>query len=158
MDEIDAQGRQFLIDRPPLTKGRLSVFREIENGNQGSDLWFPRLSITIRRAGSDESCCWRWTTHSLPIDPEEPPPYGEDVLLEKPFELEEPIKSPRGLETVFLLEPGATRRGQVKKFSAALYLFAESLEDRGVQIGVIDFTEGLKSTDVPLYFRVNFPW
>ena len=157
MDEIDAQGRQFLIDRPALTKGRLSVYREIENGNQGSDLWFPRLSITIKRAGSDDTC-WRWTTHSLPIDLEEPPPYGEDALLEKPFELEEPIKTPRGLETVFLIEPGATKHGQVKKFSAALYLFPESLENRGVQIGVIDFTEGLKSTGVPLYFRVNFPW
>ena len=57
MDEIDAQGRQFLIDRPTLTKGRLSVYREVEGGNQGQDLWFPRLSITIKRAGSDDSCC-----------------------------------------------------------------------------------------------------
>ncbi len=157
MDEIDAQGRQLLTDRPPLTRGRLSVFREIENGNQGNDLWFPRLSITILRAGSD-SACWRWTTHGLPVDFDEPPPYGEDILLEKYFELEEPIKSPRGLEAVFLLEPGATNRGKVNKFSASLYLYPQSFEDRGVQIGVIDFTEGLKSTDVPLYFRVNFPW
>jgi hypothetical protein len=157
MDEIDAQGRQLLIDRPALTKGRLSVFREIESSNQDSDLWFPRLSITIKRAGSDDTC-WRWTTHSLPIDFEGPPPYGEFELLEKPFDLDAPIKSPRGLETVFLLEPGATKRGKVKKFSASLYLFPDSVEDRGVQIGVVDFTEGLKATDVPLYFRVNFPW
>lgn len=157
MDEIDAEGRQFLIDRPALTKGRLSVFRELDNGHKQGDLWFPRLTITIKRAGSDATC-WRWTTHSLPIDPEEPPPYGEGELLEKPFELDEPIKSPRGLETVFLLEPGATKHGKVNKFSAALYLFPESLENRGVQIGVVDFTEGLKATDVPLYFRINFPW
>jgi hypothetical protein len=157
MDEIDAQGRQLLIDRPALTKGRLSVFRGVEAGSDGGDLWFPRLSITIKRAGSDDTC-WRWATHGLPIDPEEPPPYGEDVLLEKYFDLDEPIKSPRGLETVFLLEPGATKRGKVTKFSASLYLFPDSVEDRGVQIGVVDFTEGLKSTDVPLYFRVNFPW
>ncbi len=157
MDEIDAQGRQLLTDRPALTKGRLSVFREIEQGDEDSDPWFPRLSISIKRAGSDETY-WRWTTHGLPVDFQEPPPYGEDILLEKYFELEQPAKSPRGLEAVFLLEPGASNRGKVLKYSASLYLYPDSFEDRGVQIGVIDFTEGLKATHVPLYFRVNFPW
>ena len=157
MDEIDAQGRQLLTDRPALTKGRLIVFRQIEKGGTDTDPWFPRLSITLKRAGSDETF-WRWTTHGLPVDFEEPPPYGEDFLLEKPFELEQPAKSPRGLEAVFLLEPGATNRGQVIKYSASLYLYPNSIEDRGVQIGVLDFTEGLKATQVPLYFRVNFPW
>ncbi len=42
MDEIDAQGRQLLIDRPLLTRGRLSVYRESE----GADQWFPRLNVT----------------------------------------------------------------------------------------------------------------
>jgi hypothetical protein len=157
MDEIDAQGRQLLMDRPALTRGRLMVFREIESGNKDNDPWFPRLSVTIKRAGSDETY-WNWTTHGLPIDLEEPPPYIEDTLLEKTFDLEQPAKSPRGLEAVFLLEPGATNRGKVIKYSASLYLYPKSTEDRGVQIGVIDFTEGLKATDVPLYFRVNFPW
>src|SRR5471030_418210 len=110
MDEIDAQGRQFLTDRPPLTKGRLSVFREIESGNHDADPWFPRLSISIIRAGSDD-ILWRWTTHALPVDSQEPPPYGENILLEKYFELEQPARSPRGLEAIFLLEPGATNRG-----------------------------------------------
>ncbi len=157
MDEIDAQGRQLLTDRPPLTKGRLSVFREIENRNADTDPWFPRLSISIIRAGSDDTL-WRWTTHALPVDSQEPPPYGEDILLEKYFELEQLARSPRGLEAVFHLEPGATNRGRVIKYSASLYLYANSFEDRGVQVGVIDFTEGLKATDVPLFFRVNFPW
>jgi hypothetical protein len=157
MDEIDAQGRQLFTDRPALTKGRLSVFREMERGHKDNDPYFPRLSITIKRTGTDE-IFWRWTTHGLPIDFEEPPPYSEDVLLEKYFELEKPAKSPRGLEAVFLLEPGATNRGRVLKYSASLYLYPNSTEDRGVQVGVIDFTEGLKDTAVPLYFRVNFPW
>ncbi len=157
MDEIDAQGRQLLTDRPALTKGRLIVYREMEKGIKDSDPWFPRLSITLKRAGSDDTF-WRWATHGIPIDFEEPPPYSEDVLLEKCFALEQPAKSPRGLEAVFLLEPGATNRGKVIKYSASLYLYPNSTEDRGVQIGVIDFTEGLKASKLPLYFRVNFPW
>lgn len=157
MDEIDAQGRQLLADRPALTKGRLTVFRQIENGSIDNDPWFPRLSITLKRAGSDD-ILWQWTTHDVPIDSEEPPPYGEDVLLEKYFELEKPAKSPRGLEVVFLLEPGTTKRAKVAKYSASLYLYPHSTEDRGVQVGVVDFTEGLKATEFPLYFRVNFPW
>jgi len=100
MDEIDAQGRQLLTDRPALTKGRLIVFREIEKGSRDTDPWFPRLSITVKRAGSDDTF-WNWSTHGLPVDFEGPPPYGEDVLLEKGFQLEQPAKSPRGLETVF---------------------------------------------------------
>lgn len=153
MDEIDAQGRQLLVDRPFLTKGRLSVFRESE----GSDHWFPRLNVTLKRAGTDH-ILWEWTTHSHPINFEEPPPYGEGVLLEKYFQLEFPIKTPRGLEVVFLLGPGATRRGSVEQFSAALYLYPNSFDDRGVQVGVLDFTQGLTTGGVPLYFRVNFPW
>jgi hypothetical protein len=153
MDEIDALGRQLLIDRPALTKGRLSVFRDAT----GEDHWFPRLNVTLKRTGSDD-VLWHWTTHSSPIDMEEPPPYGEDVLLEKYFELETPIKSPRGLEVVFMLGAGATRRGVVEKFSAALYLYPNTFDDRGVQVGVIDFTQGLTTGGVPLFFRCNFPW
>jgi hypothetical protein len=153
MDEIDAYGRQLLIDRPLLTKGRLSVFRDSDN----DDHWFPRLNVTLKRAGSDK-VLWEWTTHKDPIDFEEPPPYGEDLLLEKYFELSTPIRSPRGTETVFSLGPGATRRGSVKQFSAALYLYPASFEDRGVQVGTIDFTQGLTTGGVPLFFRVNFPW
>lgn len=152
MDEIDAHGRQLLIDRPSLTRGRLSVFRE----SSSSDEWFPRLNVTLKTAGTDQ-ILWQWTTHSLPIDFDEPPPYTE-AFLEKYFELEAPIKSPRGLETVFMLGAGATRRGNVEKFSAALYLYPTSFEDRGVQVGVVDFTQGLTTGGVPLYFRINFPW
>jgi hypothetical protein len=155
MDEIDAQGRQLLLARPPLSKGRLSVFREaIDNDD---DKWFPRLNVSLKRAGTDENL-WQWTTHAEPIDSEEPPPYGEDVLLEKYFELAKPIKSPRGLEVVFLLGPGMTNRGRVKQYSAALYLYPNTFDDRGVQVGVIDFTQGLTCGGVPLYFRVDFPW
>jgi hypothetical protein len=153
MDEIDAQGRQLLVDRPALTRGRLSVYREAG----GDDHWFPRLNVTLKKAGTDD-ILWQWTTHSLPIDEDEPPPYGEDVLLEKYFELDTPIKSPRGLEVVFMLGAGATRRGIVEQFSAALYLYPDSFEDRGVQVGVLDFTQGLSTGGVPLFFRVNFPW
>jgi hypothetical protein len=153
MDEIDALGRQLLVDRPLLTKGRLSVFRD----SDGEDDWFPKLNVTLKRAGSD-AILWQWTTHSNPIDYDEPPPYGEDLLLEKYFELQEPVKTPRGIETVFMLGEGATRRGSVNQFSAALYLYPTSFEDRGVQVGVIDFTQGLTTGGVPLFFRVNFPW
>jgi hypothetical protein len=153
MDEIDAQGRQLLIDRPLLSKGRLSVFRECS----GDDHWFPRLNVTLKRAGTDE-ILWQWTTHSEPINFDEPPPYGEDVLLEKYFELRAPIRSPRGLETVFMLGPGVSNCAKVQQFSAALYLYPESFDDRGVQVGVIDFTQGLTTGGVPLYFRSNFPW
>jgi hypothetical protein len=153
MEEIDALGRQMLHDRPPLTKGRLSVFRD----SDGDDFWFPRLNVTLKRSGSD-NVLWHWTTHELPVNFEEPPPYGEDVLLEKYFELEQPVKSPRGIETVFRLSEGATSRGKVKQFSVALYLYPASFEDRGVQVGVIDFRQGLTTGGVPLFFRVNFPW
>ncbi len=101
---------------------------------------------------------WQWTTHSLPIDYEEPPPYGDEVLLEKYFELKAPIRSPRGLEAVFSLGAGESTRGSVSQFSAALYLYPNSFDDRGVQVGVLDFTQGLTTGGVPLYFRVNFPW
>jgi hypothetical protein len=153
MDEIDAQGRQLLLERPLLSKGRLSVFRECT----GEDHWFPRLNVTLKRAGTDE-ILWHWSTHSDPIDFDEPPPYGEDLLLEKYFELVTPIRSPRGLETVFMLGAGASNRGKVEQFSAALYLYPDSFEDRGVQVGVIDFTQGLTTGGVPLFFRINFPW
>lgn len=153
MDEIDALGRQMLLDRPTLTRGRLSVYRQASC----ADHWFPRLNVTLKRAGTDQ-VLWQWTTHDVPIDLDEPPPYGEGLMLEKYFELEIPIKSPRGLEAVFELSPGATRRGAVEKFSAALYLYPASFEDRGVQVGVIDFTHGLTTGGVPLFFRVNFPW
>jgi hypothetical protein len=156
MDEIDAQGRQLLVDRPKLTRGRLSVFREI-NGDEDLDPWFPRLNVSLKRAGTDQ-VLWQWTTHTLPIDEDEPPPYGEEIICEKYFELDMPIKTPRGLEVVFALGPGATRRGCVSKFSAALYLYPKSFEDRGVQVGVVDFTQGLTTGGVPLFFRVNFPW
>jgi hypothetical protein len=158
MDEIDAHGRQMLVDRPSLTRGRLSVFREAGDPTQEDvDPWFPRLKVNLKRAGTDQ-ILWQWATHHEPIDEEEPPPYGEDIIFEKYFELEAPIKSPRGLEVVFWLGAGATRRGVVSKYSAALYLYPKSFEDRGVQIGVIDFTQGLTTGGVPLYFRVNFPW
>jgi len=153
MDEIDAHGRQLLVDRPYLTRGRLSVFREADT----DDYWFPRLNVSVKRAGTDH-VLWQWTTHAEPIDFDEPPPYGEDLLLEKYFELESPIKSPRGLEAVFSLGQGATKRGRVSQFSASLYLYPASFEDRGVQVGVFDFTHGLTTSSVPLYFRVNFPW
>jgi hypothetical protein len=153
MHEIDAQGRQLMIDRPALTRGRLSVFRE----STSDDLWFPRLNVTLKYAGTPE-VLWQWTTHSLPIDFDEPPPYGDDLMLEKYFELEKPLKSPRGLEVVFHLGTGATERGKVSQFSASLYLYPSSFEDRGVQVGVIDFRQGLTANAVPLFARYNFPW
>lgn len=154
MEEIDAQGRQLLIDRPLLTKGRLSVYRE---STACLDDWFPRLNVTLKKSGSDQTL-WQWTTHSLPIDPEEPPPYGEDILLEKYFELEVPVRSPRGLEVVFSLEEGATGHGFVEQFSASLYLYPASFDDRGVQVGVVDFRQGLKANSMPMFVRFNFPW
>ena len=153
MDEIDAVGRQMLIDRPLLTRGRLSVFRE----STSADHWFPHMNVTLKRTGTDK-ILWQWTSHSLPVEYDEPPPYSEDVLLEKYFELEAPLKSPRGLECVFNLGTGDSSTGFVQKFSAALYLYPKSVEERGVQIGVIDFVNGLNSRSVPLFVRVNFPW
>ena len=158
MDEIDAHGRQLLLDWPSLTRGRLSVYRQLDGSvEEDTDPWFPSAQgqsekrVPIRFSGvgprTDE-----------PIDEEEPPPYGEDIIFEKYFELDSPIKTPRGLEVVFWLGAGATRRGSVAKYSAALYLYPQSFEDRGVQVGVIDFTQGLTTGGVPLYFRVNFPW
>ncbi len=153
MDEIDAVGRQMLIDRPLLTRGRLSVFRE----SKSSDHWFPRLNVTLKRSGTDH-ILWQWTSHTVPVDAEEPPPYGEELLLEKYFELDAPLKTPRGLEAVFWVGPGESRNGTVDKFSAAIYLYPKSFEDRGVQIGVIDFVNGLTSQSAPMFFRFNFPW
>jgi hypothetical protein len=153
MDEIDALGRQMLIDRPMLTRGRISVFRE----STSDDDWFPRLNVTLKRTGTDH-ILWNWTTHSDPIDLDEPPPYGDDLMLEKYFELEEPLKSPRGVEAVISLLPGLTTRGYVEKFSVSLYLYPKSLEDRGIQVGVVDFVERLTTQSTPLYFRINFPW
>lgn len=153
MDEIDALGRQMLIDRPYLTRGRLSVFRETSS----SDSWFPRMNVTLKRTGSDR-ILWQWTSHSLPIALDEPPPYGDDVYFEQYFELDEPVKSPRGLEAVVSLGAGATGRGFVDKFSASLYLYPRSLDERGVQVAVVDMVGGLTSGAVPLYFRINFPW
>ncbi len=153
MEEIDAQGRQLLVDRPLLTKGRLSVYREANGG----DDWFPRLNVTLKKAGSDD-VLWQWTTHSLPIDFDEPPPYGEELMLEKYFELDTPVKSPRGLELVFALEAGATSHGLVEQFSASLYLYPNSFDDRGVQVGVVDFRQGLQVRSVPMFMRFNFPW
>lgn len=153
MDEIDAQGRQMLLERPRLTRGRLSVFRQ-PNSN---DEWFPRLNVSLKRAGTDQ-ILWQWTSHTEPIDEEEPPPYGDEVMLEKYFELEMPLKTPRGLEAVVWMGPGVTSHGSVANFSAALYLYPNSLEERGIQVGVVDFPNGVTSASVPLYFRVNFPW
>lgn len=153
MDEIDAQGRQMLVERPRLSRGRLSVFREAD----GADEWFPRMNVTLKRAGTDE-VLWQWTSHSDPIDFEEPPPYGDEVFLEKYFELDRPLKSPRGLEAVFWFGPGATNHGRVHKLSAALYLYPQSLDERGIQVGVVDFAGGLATSSVPLFVRVNFPW
>jgi hypothetical protein len=153
MDEIDAQGRQMLLERPKLTRGRLSVFRQ-PNSN---DEWFPHLSVTLKKSGTD-AVLWQWATHTNPIDFDSPPPYGEEVMLEKYFELETPLKTPRGLEAVFCLGAGATNRGSVAKFSASLYLYPNSVDERGVQVAVVDFDSGLTSSSSPLYFRVNFPW
>jgi len=154
MEEIDAQGRQLLIDRPLLTRGRLSVYRE----STCSDDWFPRLNVSLKKSGTDH-VLWQWTTHSVPVDFEEPPPYSEDdVLLEKYFELNEGVRTPRGLEVVFELAPGATVRGYVEQFSVSLYLYPASFEDRGVQIGVLDFRQGLTAGSVPMFARFNFPW
>lgn len=155
MDEIDAQGRQLLVDRPLLTRGRLSVY--IETGSCGTDDWFPRLNVTLKKSGSDE-ILWQWTTHSLPVDFEEPPPYGEDLLFEKYFELDSAVRSPRGLEVVFELGRGVTERGSVEQFSASLYLYPASFDDRGVQIGVLDFRQGLNAASTPMFARFNFPW
>jgi hypothetical protein len=154
MEEIDAQGRQLLVDRPLLTKGRLSVYRE---AGSSEDDWFPRLNVTLKKAGSDD-VLWQWTTHSLPIDFDEPPPYGEELMLEKYFELDMPVKSPRGLELVFALEEGSTSHGSVDQFSASLYLYPDSFDDRGVQVGVVDFRQGLQVRSVPMFMRFNFPW
>ena len=153
MDEIDALGRQMLVERPPLSKGRLSVYREAE----GEDDWFPKLNVTLRKTGSHQ-ILWQWSTHKEPIDLDEPPPYGEDLLLEKYFELDAPIKSPLGLETVFSLTKGMSNRGKVEKFSAALYLYPNTFEDRGVQVAVLDCTQGLMASSLPLFFRTAFPW
>lgn len=153
MDEIDAHGRQMLVERPRLSRGRLSVFRE----SDGCDEWFPRMNVTLKRSGTDE-VLWQWTSHSDPIDFEEPPPYGDEVFLEKYFELEQPLKTPRGLEAVFWLGPGATGHGRVSKFSATLYLYPQSLDERGIQVGVLDFAGGLTAASVPSFIRVNFPW
>jgi hypothetical protein len=153
MDEIDATGRQMLVDRPLLTRGRLSVYRE----SNSSDLWFPHLNVSLKRSGTD-TILWQWTSHSVPIDYDEPPPYGDEVMFEQYFQLDRPLKSPRGLEAVFKLGPGATNSGFVNKFSASIYLYPTSLEERGVQIGVIDFVNGLTCRSAPMFFRVNFPW
>lgn len=152
MDEIDAVGRQMLIDRPLLTRGRLAVFRE----SLTHDDWFPQLKVTLKKSGSD-LVLWRWSSHTV-IDQDEPPPYGDDGLLEKYFELDHPVKSPRGLEAVFWLGHGLTSHAKLASFSAALYLYPRSVEERGVQVGVVDFAGGLSSQGVPLYVRVNFPW
>jgi len=152
MDEIDAVGRQMLIDRPLLTRGRLAVFRE----SLTHDDWFPQLKVTLKKSGSDQ-VLWRWTSHDQ-IDEDEPPPYSDDGLLEKYFELEHPVKSPRGLEAVFWLGPGLTKHARLGSFSAALYLYPRSVEERGVQVGVLDFASGISGQNVPLYVRVNFPW
>jgi hypothetical protein len=152
MDEIDALGRQMLMDRPLLTRGRLAVFREAIT----PDDWFPQLKVTVKKSGSDVFL-WRWTSHTV-IEEDEPPPYADDGLLEKYFELEYPVKSPRGLEAVFWLGPGLTEHARLASFSAALYLYPHSVEERGVQVGVVDFAGGLSSQVVPLYVRVNFPW
>lgn len=153
MDEIDAAGRQMLIERPLLTRGRLSVYREAKH----DDHWFPFLNVTLKRTGTD-IILWQWSSHSLPIDFDEPPPYGDDLMLEKYFELESPLKSPRGLEAVFSLGGGNANSSTVSKFSAALYLYPKSVEDRGVQIGVVDFVNGLSARQTPIYIRCNFPW
>lgn len=153
MDEIDAAGRQMLVERPLLTRGRLSVYRQ----STGTDLWFPHLNVTLKRTGTD-IILWEWSTHSTPIDYEEPPPYGTDIMLEKYFELESPLKSPRGVEAVFSFGTGESLSSKVEKFSASLYLYPQSLEDRGVQIGVVDFVNGLSARTMPVYIRCNFPW
>ena len=153
MDEIDAQGRQLLTDRPKLTKGRLSVYREPE----GNDLWFPRLNVSIKKSGSDVYL-WSWSTHDDPICQDEPPPYGEEVVLEKYFELNPSVNSPRGIEVIFNLDKGLYNSSKIGQFSASLYLFANSFNDRGVQIGVVDFTKGLSASMMPVFFRVDFPW
>ncbi len=57
-----------------------------------------------------------------------------------------------------MLAKGATARGKVSQFSASLYLYPDSFEDRGVQVGVLDFRHGLTSGSVPLFARYNFPW
>lgn len=152
MDEIDAVGRQMLVDRPVLTRGRLSVFRE----SLSCDEWFPQLKISLKKSGSDQ-VLWNWSSHTIVCE-DEPPPYGDECLLEKYFELEHPVKSPRGLEAVFWLGPGIREHAQLASFSAALYLYPQSVEDRGVQVGVLDFAAGLDSRNVPLFVRANFPW
>lgn len=153
MDEIDATGRQLLVDRPPLKRGRLAVFRQTGSVD---DPWFPQLKVTLSKSGSDE-ILWKWYSHTI-IHEEEPPPYEEDGLLEKYFELEKPVKSPRGLEAVFWLGPGLSSRAYLESFSASLYLYPSSVEDRGVQVGVVDLTKGLNAQQVPIFVRVNFPW
>jgi len=153
VDEIDARGRQMLIERPALSKGRLSVFRE----SYDRDPYFPHLKMTVKKAGTD-SVLWRWQSHHHPPDVDEPPPYGDEVMLEKYFELNFPIKTPRGLESILWLGPGLTSSARVEIFSVAIYLYPHSLEERGIQICVLDFPGGLAASSTPVYMRVNFPW
>jgi hypothetical protein len=79
-------------------------------------------------------------------------------MLEQYFELASPVKSPRGLEAVFWFGPGSTPRGRVDSFSVALYLYPQSLDERGIQVGVVDFVDGFDARSVPVFYRVNFPW
>jgi hypothetical protein len=153
MDEIDAIGRQMLVERPLLTRGRLSVYRD--TGCQ--DYWFPRLNVTLKRSRTDH-ILWSWTSHDYPIDYDDMPPYDTDGVLEKYFELESPLKTPRGLECVFSISGSDRMSSYVDKFSAAIYLYPKSLEERGVEIAVVDFVNGFQARSLPYFVRCNFPW
>jgi hypothetical protein len=153
MDEIDAVGRQMLVERPLLTRGRLSVYRD----TSCNDYWFPRLNVTLKRSRTDH-VLWSWTSHDWPIDYDEPPPYDTDGVLEKYFELETPLKTPRGLEAVFHMTGSDKMSSYVDKFSAAIYLYPKSLEERGVEIAVLDFVNGFNGRSLPYFFRSSFPW
>ena len=117
MDEIDALGRQMLVEQATRLKGRLSVYRE----SKTDDDWFPKLNVTLKKTVSSQ-ILWQWSTHKEPIDFDEPPPYGEELFLEKYFELDAPIKSPRGLEAVFSLTKGAIAWQSGKIFCCSLLI------------------------------------
>ena len=153
MDEIDAVGRQMLVERPLLTRGRLSVYRD----TSCNDYWFPRLNIALKRSRTDH-VLWQWTSHDYPIDDMEPPPYDTDGVLEKYFELETPLKTPRGLEAVFNITGSDKMSSYVDKFSVAIYLYPKSLEERGVEIAVLDFVNGFHARQLPIFIRSSFPW
>ena len=72
-----------------------------------------------------------------------------------------PADFTRSLEVVQLSRMTRKKQGfpcYGMQWGAAIYLYPKSLEERGVQVGVVDFASGLTCKSVPLFIRVNFPW